>query len=66
MARFNESLLEKPVLEEVPGDAPARGGCDLLPRAETGGTLGAVEREILAWPGRLGLASGDDDAALLV
>ena len=23
MARFNESLLEKPVLEEVPGDAPA-------------------------------------------
>jgi len=26
MARFNESLLEKPVLEELPGDAPATEG----------------------------------------
>jgi len=39
MARFNESLLEKPVLEEVPGDAPATEGA-----AAEGGEKGAADQ----------------------
>ena len=39
MARFNESLLEKPVLEEVPGDAPATEGA-----AAEGGENGAADQ----------------------
>ena len=39
MARFNESLLEKPVLEEVPGDAPATEGA-----AAEGGEQGAADQ----------------------
>lgn len=39
MARFNESLLEKPVLEELPGDAPATEGA-----AAEGGENGAADQ----------------------
>ena len=39
MARFNESLLEKPVLEEVPGEAPATEGA-----AAEGGEQGAADQ----------------------
>ena len=39
MARFNESLLEKPVLEELPGDAPATQGA-----AAEGGEQGAADQ----------------------
>ena len=39
MARFNESLLEKPVLEELPGDAPATEGA-----AAEGGEKGAADQ----------------------
>ena len=39
MARFNESLLEKPVLEELPGDAPAPEGA-----AAEGGEKGAADQ----------------------
>lgn len=39
MARFNESLLEKPVLEEVPGEAPASEGA-----AAEGGEQGAADQ----------------------
>ena len=39
MARFNESLLEKPVLEELPGDAPATEGA-----AAEGGETGAADQ----------------------
>jgi hypothetical protein len=39
MARFNESLLEKPVLEELPGEAPATEGA-----AAEGGEQGAADQ----------------------